>query len=183
MIFVKKINPLVGLQGYNVFMVLLIVFLPVLVFAHVVQDDVSITKRVKYSLKEACTKSGFQDSPLIDVISGTVLDCMGRKIQIADFCDKELSQDPYYLRGYIDDETKEVVCVSGKKVLFKYQCVKLTDKALCSEKPPVACRQIHKKLARRLDLVHSSFVKTEKGIKQLNCFFESLPLTDKKHDL
>ncbi len=119
---------------------------------------------------------GFVDSPLIDIVSGTQIDCMGRKVEVASFCDRELAADPYYLRAYIDRSKNEVICVSGKKVLFKYLCVKLSDKAMCSADPMVACEHIQKKLARRLDMVHSSFIRNEKGIKQLNCFFESLPL-------
>lgn len=119
------------------------------------------------------------ESPLIEVVSGTILDCMGKKIQVGNFCEKKLATDPYYLRGYLDKETKEAVCVSGKKVLFKYQCVKLSDRELCSRPAEKSCLSIREKLAKRLDLVHSSFVKSEKGIKQLNCFFESLPLSEK----
>jgi hypothetical protein len=35
------------------------------------------------------------------------------------------------------------------------------------------------KLAKRLDIVHASITKNEKGIKELNCYFESLPLGNK----
>lgn len=150
--------------------------IPFLAFAHIIQDDVSVTEKSRHSLKQVCTKMGFVDSPLIDIVSGTQIDCMGRKVEVASFCDRELATDPYYLRAYIDRAQNEVICVSGKKVLFKYLCVKLSDKAMCSADPKVACGHIQKKLARRLDMVHSSFIRNEKGIKQLNCFFESLPL-------
>lgn len=159
-------------------MIFAILLFPLLSFAHIIQDDVSILEKSRHSLKYACAKSGYGDSPLIEIDSGTVLDCMGRKVDVADFCDKELIADPYYLRAYIDKEKNEVVCVTGKKVLFKYQCVKMSDRAMCSLKPESACQFIQKKLARRLDIVHSSFVNTDKGIKQLNCFFESLPLRE-----
>lgn len=142
-------------------------------FAHIIQDDVSVLERTRFSLKEVCTKSGYSDSPLIDVVSGALIDCMGRKVDVTNFCDRELAHDPYYLRAYIEKE--EVVCLTGKRVLFKYQCVKFTDRDLCSKEAQRSCEIIKRKLARRLDLIHSSFVKNEKGIKQLNCFFESTP--------
>lgn len=104
---------------------------------------------------------------------------MGKKVEVGLFCDKQLAADPYYLRGYIDKDKNEVVCVSGKKVLFKYLCVKLSDKALCSQEAEKACEYIQAKLAKRLDIVHAAFIKNEKGIKQLNCFFESLPLKER----
>jgi hypothetical protein len=152
---------------------------PILAFAHIIQDDVSVTEKSRHSFKYVCSKSGFPDSPLIEATSGTKLDCMSKKVEAGDFCDKELAADPYYLRGYIDKEKQEVVCVSGKKVLFKYLCVKLSDRELCSALPSKACAHIKGKLAHRLDIVHSSFVTNPKGIKQLNCFFESLPLREK----
>lgn len=120
------------------------------------------------------------ESPLIEVASGTELDCMGKKVQVGEFCEKELAADPYYLRGFVNKDKKEVVCVSGKKVLFKYQCVKLSDKKLCDANAKSACVFIQNKLAKRLDMVHSSFTQNDKGIKQLNCFFESIPLHEKK---
>ena len=116
------------------------------------------------------------EAPLIDIVNGTELDCMGKKVNVGDFCYREMAADPYYLRAFIDKDTKEVECVSGKKVLFKFLCVKLSDKKFCSQSAKESCGVIQQKLARRLDMVHSSFTKNEKGIKQLNCFFESLPL-------
>lgn len=118
------------------------------------------------------------ESPLIEVVSGTELDCMGKKIDVAAFCDKAMVADPYYLRAYVDKDSKEVVCHSGKKVLFKYQCVKLADRKLCETSAKVSCEQMKQKLAKRLDIVHSSVTKNAKGIKELNCYFESLPLNE-----
>lgn len=160
-------------------MIYSLLLIPFLAFGHIIQDDVSVTEKSRHSLKQVCTKMGHTESPLIDIISGTQIDCMGRKVEVGEFCDKELAADPYYLRAYIDREKNEVVCVTGKKVIFKYLCVKLSDKAMCSGEAKTACTFIQKKLAKRLDMVHSSFVRNEKGIKQLNCFFESLPLKEK----
>jgi hypothetical protein len=160
-------------------MIFAILLSPILAFAHIVQDDVSIQGKFRHSFKNVCIKMGHPDSPLVEVASGSTLDCMGRKIDIVEFCDKELAQDPYFIRAYIDQDKQEVICVTGTKVLFKYQCVKLTDKALCSKEAKFSCAYIQKKLARRLDMVHSSFTSNEKGIKQLNCYFDSLPLKEK----
>lgn len=160
-------------------MIFAFLFFPIISFAHIIQDDVSVTEKSRYSFKTVCEKMFTHESPLIDAASGTELDCMGKKIEVGKFCEKVTAADPYYLRAYVDKDKREVVCVSGKKVLFKYQCVKLSDKALCSGEAKNSCEFIQGKLAKRLDLVHSSFVRSEKGIKQLNCFFESLPLKEK----
>ncbi|WP_408097981.1 hypothetical protein ACJVC5_03385 [Peredibacter sp. HCB2-198] len=161
-------------------MVFLFLLFPLFVNAHVIQDDVATTDRANFSFRSVCDKMVTHESPLIDVVSGTELDCMGKKVSVGEFCEKELAADPYYLRGYVNKEKKEVVCVSGKKVLFKYLCVKLSDKKLCEGNAKSACVFIQNKLARRLDMVHSSFTQNDKGIKQLNCFFESIPLYEKK---
>ena len=159
----------------------LLLFLSTLSFAHVVKDEILRTDKSTHSFKVVCEKMVTHESPLIEISSGTVLDCMGKKVIVGDFCEKELAHDPYYLRGYVDSAEKKVVCISGKKVHFKYQCVKLADKALCDIDSAQSCAVIKAKLARRLDLVHHSFTKNTVGIKELNCLFESLPLSEKKN--
>jgi hypothetical protein len=159
-------------------MVFAIFLFPLLVFSHVIQDDVSTTDKLRFPFKTVCQKMVTHESPLIEIVSGTELDCMGKKVDVGQFCDKETAADPYYLRAYIDRDQKEVVCHSGKKVLFKYQCVKLKDRRLCESSAKVSCEQMKAKLAKRLDIVHSSITKNEKGIKELNCYFESLPLKE-----
>ena len=159
-------------------MIFAILLLPLFAFSNVIQDDVSTTDKIRFSFKTVCQKMVTHESPLIEIVSGTVIDCMGKKIDVGNFCDKEMAADPYYLRAYVDRESKEVVCHSGKKVLFKYQCVKLSDRILCDSKAQASCQQMKQKLAKRLDLVHASIIKNEKGIKELNCYFESLPLQE-----
>jgi hypothetical protein len=133
--------------------------------AKVLLDEVSVTDKATFSFNTVCDALVTHETPLIEALSGTELDCMGKKVSVAEFCEKELIQDPYYLRGYIKDQ--KVVCLSGKKVLFKYVCGEY-----CLNTATASCEAIKHKLARRLDLVHASFVKH----KQLNCFYESLPL-------
>ncbi len=157
-------------------MIFAFLFLPFLSFAHVVSDDVNVTEKSPFSFKTVCRKMVSHEAPLVDYVSGTEIDCMGKKVKAADFCEKELASDPYYLRAYVDPKESQVVCVSGKKVVFKYLCVKFADKELCTPEAKGSCKVIQEKLARRLDLVHSSYTRNEKGIRQLNCYFESLPL-------
>lgn len=159
--------------------VLFIFFLISFTHAHVIQDDVSVTERSSFSFAHVCSKMVTHESPLIDVVSGSELDCMGKRVNVGEFCEKELAADPYYLRGSVSKTKKEVVCVSGKKVIFKYLCVKKTDGQYCGSSAKDSCEIIKKKLAHRLDLVHSSFTQNAKGIKELNCFFELLPLKER----
>jgi len=96
-------------------MIFAFILLPLISFAHVIQDDVSITEKSRFSFKTACSKLVTHESPLIEVVSGTELDCMGKKVEVSQFCEKELAADPYYLGAFVDKENKEVVCVSGRK--------------------------------------------------------------------
>ncbi len=163
-------------------MMLFLLLLPLISLSSVVRDDVSTTEKNAFSFQTVCKKMVSHESPLIEAVNGTELDCMGKKIQVAAFCDKEMAHDPYYIRAYINSASKEVVCHSGKKVVFKYQCVRLKDRKLCDSKPDISCAEIKEKLAKRLDLVHSSVTKNEKGIKELNCYFESLPLKERSQN-
>lgn len=164
-------------------MVFLFFLFPQMVFSHVVLDDVAVSEKSHHSFKTVCTTMFSHDSPLIEAVSGTELDCMSKKLFVGKYCEKITAADPYYLRAYVDKKKRSVVCVSGKKVIFKYQCVKLSDKNLCETTAKKSCELLREKLAKRLDIVHASFVKTEKGIKQLNCYYESLPLSEKFHEL
>lgn len=160
-------------------MIIILSFLINFSFAHVIKDDVTTTDKLKFSFQTVCRKMVTHESPLIEVASGTELDCMGKKVHVSAFCEKEMATDPYYLRAYVDTDAKEVVCQSGKKVMFKYLCVKLSDQDLCGREAKVACETIKQKLAKSLDTVHTSFTKNDKGIQQLNCYFEALPLKDR----
>lgn len=159
---------------------LLFLLIPLFSFAHIITDDVATTQKARFSFASVCSKMVTHETPLIEVLSGTEIDCMGKRIIIGEFCEKVMAADPYYIRAYIERESKEVICVSGKKVIFKYLCVKLSDRKLCGQEAKKSCAEIQQKLAKRLDMVHFSYTKNEKGIKQLNCYFESLPLADKK---
>ncbi len=156
-------------------MVSILYFLISFSYAGVTRDDVTVTEKSNFSWKTVCAKMVAHETPLIEPVSGTEIDCMGKKVNVSDFCDKEMAHDPYFLRGYVNESSKEVVCQSGKKVIFKYQCVRLADKRICGQTAEASCKEIRLKLARLLDIVHQSFTKNEKGIKELNCYFESLP--------
>jgi hypothetical protein len=88
-------------------MIYTLLLFPFLVFANVIQDDVSTTDKIPFSFKTVCQKMVTHESPLIEIISGTELDCMGKKVDVGIFCDKEMAADPYYLRGYVDKLKKE----------------------------------------------------------------------------
>lgn len=150
-----------------------LLLLPLLSIGGVVKYDVTTTDSSEFSFKTACSRSFTHDSPLIEAKSSTELDCMSKILNAGDFCAKALAGDPYLLRGEVDEEKKVIRCYSGKKAILKYRCVKFTDRELCKD-PKIACEKMKRKLARRLDIVHSSVTKNEKGVQELNCYYDSL---------
>jgi len=164
-------------------MIFILALLPLISFSGIIQDEVSTTEKARFSFRTVCSKMVRHESPLIEVVSANTLDCMGKKVEVALFCDKAMAQDPYYLRAYVDESKKEVVCHSGKKVILKFQCTKKSDRYLCERNAKKNCEHFKELLAKRLDIVHGSFTQSSKGIKEINCYFESLPLHEKKTEL
>jgi hypothetical protein len=152
-------------------------------FSNVLMDEVLTIQKKEFSIKLACEKTFNNDFPLVTIKSGTVIDCMGTELEAGTFCDKEMIKDPYYLRGYVDRNQKKIICQTGERVIFKYQCVKLTDKEICNHHPKVACENFQKKLAKKLDLIHFSQMKNHHGIPQVNCIYEAHQSEDKKFRL
>ncbi len=153
-------------------------FISLFAFSHVIKDDVQTTDKFIFKFGDVCSKMVAHESPPIDPLSVTTLDCMGSKVSVSEFCNRELAHDPYYIRGYISAKNNHVVCHSGKKVIFNYLCdhQEAKDKELCGANAKVSCLKLKEKIAYRLDLVKAEKIKTEKGETQLNCSYESLPL-------
>lgn len=134
--------------------------------AEIVQDDKIITAKSSYSFKEACKYLTKRESPLIDFVSISTLNCMGEKKDIEAFCDFKEAANPYYIRALAFKKNNEVRCLSAKKVTIKYKCEKSEDK-LCQDSE-IGCFHLREKLAKRLSITYSSI--TDK--KFLNCHFE-----------
>jgi hypothetical protein len=141
-------------------------------FAGVVMDQISDIKKIQYPFSEVCKKSVTHETPLIEFISPKEIDCMGKKIQVLRFCDKEHAADPYFLRAVADEETKQVSCISGKRLIFKYLCAKKSDSVFC-DVASLGCIEIKNQLAKRLYIVRATITKNSKGQKELNCYFDS----------
>lgn len=153
------------------------VLLPQASWGRVILDDISSPSQEVFSLQEFCKKMVTHPSPLVEIRSAAIVDCMGKKVKVSDFCQKQMVTDPYYLRGYA--KNNRIECISGKKVIFKYAC-RHNDK-LCGSDAKSTCEKLKSQIAFRLDLIHASLLIKEKN-KQLNCFYESLPLKNEKNN-
>lgn len=136
-------------------------------FAEIIKDDKLITATSTHSFKEACQYLTKRDSPLIDYVSITAINCMGEKQNIDKFCDYKEAANPYYIRALAFKAGEEIRCLSAKKVTLKYKCEGSRDK-LCQD-PDIGCFHLREKLAKRLKATHSSLTDN----KFLNCHFET----------
>ncbi len=139
--------------------------------AKVTKDEVYITGENEYTFKEACKLVTKRESPLIEALSVTSLDCMGTAITVSDFCFKKESSNAFYVRAVVDKKNKKVICKSARRVIVKYECDSPSKKKFCDD-PQIGCYFLQEKLARRLKVVHSSVLpSSNKSHKELNCYF------------
>lgn len=139
-------------------------------FAGITRDDVYGSRKKEFTFEEVCKKLTKRDSPLIEVKSITYLDCMGTEVRVGKYCEEVLITDPYYLRAFIDEENKKVVCQSGREVVLKYVCLLSSDKEYC-DNAEIGCELLKEKLAFRLKTNNASVLLNKSGKKELNCIF------------
>lgn len=140
------------------------------VFAGIIRNDVYGSRTSEYSYEEVCKKMTKKESPLIEAEGLSYLNCMGEKIRVGKFCEEKLITDPYYIKGYINQDSKKVVCQSGREVIIKYLCVLKSDADYCDD-AAIGCGLLQEKLALRLKINHSSILLNKTGKKELNCVF------------
>lgn len=134
--------------------------------AGIIKDEKYITGSNEYSFQEVCHNLVKGDSPLIDAASVSKLNCMGRKVEVAKFCDEKEAGNPYYIRAFIDKESKKVKCLSAKRVILHHRCEPSNDK-YC-EDSEVGCFLYKEQLAKRLKVAHQSI----SDDKILKCYFD-----------
>ena len=140
--------------------------------AKIIKDEKYITGQTEFSFEEACKYLTKRKSPLIDFSSISSLNCMGKKVEVAKFCDYKEAANQYFIRGIVNKTKKRVICLSSKRVIIKYSCEGKKDR-FC-EDAEIGCFLIKEKLARRLKISHQSLTDsvTPSENKVLNCYFD-----------
>jgi len=139
-------------------------------YANIIKDDIYLIKDTAYSFREVCKTMTKRESPLIQAKSITKLDCMGSIVNVGDYCFKQQAEDPYYIRGLVDNKKNQVICKSARSVIVKYTCSATSSKRYCEDKE-VGCYRLQQKLARRLKTIHASLININDNNKELNCYF------------
>lgn len=137
-------------------------------YSEVLKFDVTGYKRDIYSYKAVCKEMGHKELLLVAPKNVMHMDCMGKIVNITDFCLK-VGPQKNFLRGYINEKMKEVVCTRGKSAFLSIGCDK-RDKVYCEE-PLEGCKRLNKVYASSHVLGYHAFI--EKDVDNvLNCFFQ-----------
>lgn len=146
--------------------VLLIIFVSIFsVHAAVIKNDVSGLKRKAFSLKEACTKAGFDHLLMVEADSSLIVDCMGRKLNAHEFCKNNEGGDNF-IRGFVSASKSQVYCEYAEAVSLTISCDQNHHKYCQNAK--VGCGELKDVFANKLELMHSSLTGTPVN---LNCHF------------
>lgn len=125
---------------------------------------------MKFSLKEACSKMGFKNLVIVEQVKQSAIDCMGKKLDVNDFCDK-FSNQKNFTRGYIDSDARRVICEEATGVSLSVTCEKDGAHEKVCISPEKSCHILKKLYARRLALIHSAFLDIFPG--QVNCYYST----------
>lgn len=147
------------------------IIIPSFAFAGIVKNEVYLQSEKKFSFKEVCHKMVGKNTPLIEKISQSLIDCMGKKISARKFCEETFKDNPYFARGFVEKNSKLVNCQLATKVLVKYQCKKKDDN-YCEESD-LGCEGLKTYLAVNLKTTYHSFLTNPTGEKFLSCYFEA----------
>ena len=138
--------------------------------ASLAQFDVINSEKISFEFKKVCDVMGTKEAVIITAPTVNQLDCMGTKINVIDFCLKDYSKDPKFIRAFVEPKQKIVICEKAKRVILKYLCEpKDNERCLDSE---IACFDLKKTLAYNLKVFHHS-VQGPKDKKVISCIFDS----------
>ncbi len=137
-------------------------------------------KRSYLTYLEACQKLGLKNNLLIDPIGVRALNCMGKKVEVSEACEKEKNGKlGPFIRGVIDVQNRQVICQYGKQAFLSISCEGHKNKKFC-KRPKKSCLSLQKKFAGELNLAH--FSRLFKGhLETLNCYYSYSKNEKKDH--
>ena len=97
-------------------------------FAEILKDENIITRTHRFDYAEVCEYLTKRKSPLIDYHSINQLSCMREIVSIGKFCEHKEAMNDDYSRAIVDKKSKQVLCLSSRRVIVKYKCEKEKDR-------------------------------------------------------
>ncbi len=145
--------------------------------AEIIKNNATELKRISFSFNDVCKYMGHYETPIIDPWGPGVLDCMGTKINLNEFCLKkekglELPNEKLSLtRGVNDPISKTVFCEKASSLILSYKCQKKDATDICISAGH-GCNKLNQIFAIEMEISRSSLLDQEEG-KILNCYFSS----------
>ena len=123
-----------------------------------------------FELKEVCALSGVKETPLLEIVGMKNIDCMGKMVNVFDFCSQQFAEHEEFLRGIV--EAKKVVCHFGQRAVVQVGCSK-DDLAYCKDSLR-GCAKVKRELARNLRLFHHGIAQNiQSKPTSLTCVFHA----------
>lgn len=124
-----------------------------------------------FDLKTICEEMGHKENLLVEAKNSNQIDCMGRVVEIADFCEKKYplekdGQKLFLTKASIGMATKRGYCERGEAVLLRLNC-ESDHKSFCTSAKS-GCEKLGKVFARQLPAIES----TKVG-QILRCFYSA----------
>lgn len=142
-------------------------------FSSVRKFDILSMGESSYSFKDVCKSMG-KEGLLIQKSGGSFLDCMGEVVSTYDFCKKKIKGGDF-LRAFIDEKNKKVLCQRGKGAVLSIDC-KRKGSGLCKS-AKAGCSKLKTIYSHEVPLSFSGFSDSTNGKKILNCYFGEKGLT------
>lgn len=143
--------------------------------AQILSHEVTGLRRDFYAPKDVCETMGHKHSLIVTARPPAELDCMGRMVQLTDFCQKIEKSGLSLLRGRLDPLTDQVICEYGDGLVFSMRCHSGNSK-YC-EDAQSGCKGIQDVFAKGLRVSHAALL-PDGGDHRLNCYFSHAYLND-----
>ncbi len=116
-----------------------------------------------FEFKDVC--SYFKKDPtIIEAKNQVYLDCMGEMVSSQEFCHQKFQDEKNYVRAFVDQSEKKVVCQFAKSAELTFSCA--DSKTHCSESEKT-CDSLRMVFAANKKLYHASDLKG-----QVKCYYE-----------
>ncbi|MCP4912517.1 MAG: hypothetical protein GY909_05315 [Oligoflexia bacterium] len=139
-------------------------------WAKLLKHQITDRSRSIFTYHQVCMANGVKHLPLVSALNTYELDCMGKTVNVQEFCQNKFKDDPKLLRGFISKKLKEVVCEKGSMLEVSLSCDK-KHLPFCKN-PKMGCLNLKNIFAFNHKVEFVSFVKKDVD-DQLNCIFQS----------
>lgn len=124
-----------------------------------------------FELQTICKEMGHKENLIVEAKNSNQIDCMGRIVEIADFCEKKFplekdGQKLFLTKASIGMATKRGYCERGEAVLLRLNCD--SDHSSYCTSAKNGCEKLGKIFARQLPLEEARKIESI-----LRCFYSA----------